>query len=292
MTQQTLDALARSSGGFAMVAMDQRESLRGMLAEHRDSAVPDGELVRFKLDVAREVAPHGSGFLIDRHFGFDRVAKDGLLPEGCGLILAADALTHTVPGGPVADTALDPAVDPVAARGDGAAALKLLVIWRADDERDRRIAMSAEFVRSCEAAGLVSVLEAVVRPEEVADHDAALIEAATELGALRPNLYKAQVPGFGRGDAHAAARTCEKVTAAVPGPWVVLSQGVRIEDFPASVELACRAGASGFLAGRAVWSDTLGAADWVPLLRERSVPRLRRLADIVDAHARPWQEAR
>jgi hypothetical protein len=27
------------------------------------------------------------------------------------------------------------------------------------------------------------------------------------------------------------------------------------------------------------------------MLRERSVPRLQRLAEIVDAHARPWSEA-
>jgi beta-glucosidase len=32
----TLDALARPSGTFLMVAMDQRESLRTMLSEHHD----------------------------------------------------------------------------------------------------------------------------------------------------------------------------------------------------------------------------------------------------------------
>jgi len=49
-------------------------------------------------------------------------------------------------------------------------------------------------------------------------------------------------------------------------------------------------GASGMLAGRAIWSDVAGADDPGPLLRERAGPRLRRLAEIVDAHGVPWHE--
>jgi sulfofructosephosphate aldolase len=281
--ERDLTALSRPSGCLAMVAMDQRESLRTMLAEHAAGPVKDDDLVRFKLSVARVVAPHASGFLIDRTYGAQRAAP--LLPESCGLILAADALHHEVPGGPVERTALDDAVDPAAARSLGAVALKLLVIWRRDDERDARLAMAAEFVRRCAVGGLLSVLEGVVRPYD----DGLLLEAASELGGLRPSLYKAQVPRLGRGAPGEVGRLCERVTAAVPVPWVVLSQGVPIADFPAGVRSACLAGASGFLAGRAIWSDTL--ADPRLLLRERSVERLRRLGEMVDACARPWREA-
>jgi sulfofructosephosphate aldolase len=42
------------------------------------------------------------------------------------------------------------------------------------------------------------------------------------------------------------------------------------------------------LAGRAVWTATLGADDPTQLLRDRSVPRLQQLGAIVDAHGRPW----
>ena len=52
----TLDALARPSGTFLMVAMDQRESLRTMLREHGHDAT-DERLRRFKLAVARELGP-------------------------------------------------------------------------------------------------------------------------------------------------------------------------------------------------------------------------------------------
>ena len=86
----TLDALARDSGTFLMVAMDQRESLRTMLAEHgHDPTRRKHE--RFKLAVARELAPHASGFLIDREYGFEEIAR--LVPP-CGLILAVDSLVQ------------------------------------------------------------------------------------------------------------------------------------------------------------------------------------------------------
>ena len=132
----SLDALARPSGGLAMVAMDQRESLRGMIARHRRGPVGDDTLVRFKLAVAREVAPHASGFLIDRQFGFHTVAEERMLPASCGLILAADSLAYQEDG-LVRDTTIDRAVVPGDMRRRGAAALKLLVVWRSDAEADR-----------------------------------------------------------------------------------------------------------------------------------------------------------
>ena len=72
---------------------------------------------------------------------------------------------------------------------------------------------------------------------------------------------------------------------------MVLSQGVEPDEFPARGEAACRGGASGMLAGRAVWTATLGADDPTELLREHSVPRLQELAqDRLDANGRPWRE--
>ena len=283
----TLDALARESGTFLMVAMDQRESLRTMLADHGHDA-SDERMVAFKLAVARELAPHASGFLIDRHYGFDEVARV-VAGTPCGLILAVDALDQR-PGEIVEDTDLDEAAGVAGAAAAGAVALKLLVIWRDDERREHRVEMSRRFVALADEHGLLSVLEPVVRGEEGFDRDGAIVEAARELGGVRPSLYKCEVPTHGRGDPHEITRRCRDVDAALPCPWVVLSQGVDPAAFPRAVEAACRGGASGMLAGRAVWTATLGADDPTELLREHSVPRLRELAAIVDAHGRPWRE--
>ncbi len=274
----SLEALARDSGTFVMVAMDQRESLRTMLADHGHDAT-DERMARFKLAVARELAPHASGFLIDRDH-VDAVAP--FVPHG--LILAVDRLVQP-PGGIVEDTSLDENVD-VPPR---VAALKLLVIWRDDGRREERIDMSRRFVALAAGHALLSVLEPVVRAADEQREDA-IVEAARELGAVGPSLYKCQVPLAGRGEADDITRWAREIDAALPCPWVVLSQGVDPADFPRAVEASCKGGASGMLAGRAVWTSSLAADDPTELLREHSVPRLRELAAIVDAHGRPWSE--
>ena len=261
-----------------MVAMDQRESLRTMLRE-RGRVAADADVDRFKLAVARELAPHASGFLIDGA----HVAGVAPLVEH-GLILAVDALEQE-PGGVVEDTSLDEDVALV----PGVVALKLLVIWRDDRRRAERVEMSRRFVELARGRGLLSVLEPVVRvPEE--EREDAIVEAARELGAVEPSLYKCQVPLYGRGDPDEITRHAERIDEALPVPWVVLSQGVDPDDFPRAVEASCRGGASGLLAGRAVWTATLDADDPTELLRGCSVPRLHELARIVDAHGRPWRD--
>jgi sulfofructosephosphate aldolase len=292
----TLDAIARPSGALAMVAMDQRESLRAMFDAAGAGRPEDEVLIRFKLDVAEALGPLASGFLIDRQYGFDRVRSQSLLPQSAGLILAADALTQD-DGGPVEETDLDDAVLTADYDLSGVVALKLLIIWRRDDKREWRVELAQRFIEAANRVGLLSVLEPVVRatPRELDDGswdaDEAIREAARELSVLRPSLYKSQVPLSGRGTPEEQLAASEELGRAIATPWVVLSQGVDRDAFPAAVEAACRGGASGFLAGRALWSDVVGAADVPARLREVSVPRLERLAEIVDREARPWREA-
>lgn len=291
----TLDEIARPSGGFAMVAMDQRESLRTMFADAGAGRAGDGEMVAFKTAVARALAPLASGFLIDRTYGFDRV-RDGMLPEECGLILAADALAQE-PGRPVEETWIDEVVAAPEFDLTGVRAIKLLLLWRRDARRERRVDLARRFIALAAERGVLSVLEPVVRatPEERSagrwDEDLAILQAARELSPLGPSLYKAQVPRRGKGNATELRRACERLGAAIGGPWVVLSQGVERDDFLPAVRAACQGGASGFLAGRALWSDVVGRPDVDRALAEVSVPRLERLVEVVDRECTPWWKA-
>lgn len=295
MTAVTLDAIARPTGGLAMVAMDQRESLRHMFDQAGKGRPADDVLVAFKRDVARQLGDLGSGFLVDRDFGGAAIAQDGLLPSTCGFLMAADALEQQ-PGGPVEDTDLDMEAFDEAVRV-GAAGVKLLVIWRRDERRQDRVAMSERFIAEAKARGLLSVLEPVVRATEAEvaagdwDPEEAIAEAARELSPLGAALYKVQVPGAGVGEPAELQAAADRLARSITGPWVVLSQGVALDRFPAAVEAACRAGASGFLSGRALWSDVVGSDDVPAALVARSRPRLERLTQIVDQYARLWNEA-
>lgn len=291
----TLDAVARPSGGFAMVAMDQRESLRTMFADAGARRPGDEEMVAFKTAVARSLGPLASGFLIDRMFGFDQI-RDGMLPDDCGLILAADALRQE-PGRPVEETWIDEVVAAPEFDLAGVRAVKLLLLWRRDARREQRVELARRFIALAAERGVLSVLEPVVRatPEEQAggrwDEDLAILDAARELAPLGPSLYKAQVPRRGKGTMAELRRAAEDLGSAIAGPWVVLSQGVERDDFLAAVWAACQGGASGFLAGRALWSDVVGRPDVDRALAEVAVPRLERLVEVVDAEATPWWRA-
>lgn len=293
--ERRMARIARPSGTFAMVAMDQRESLRAMFAERMPGEIALERRVAFKLAVARILSPHASAMLVDAPEGLEPILGERALAPSCGLIIAADALVQPA-GGAVDDTALDDDVDLQAAGARGAVAAKLLVIWKPDRPASARAELVEAFLERSRAAGLPGIVEGVVRPpagtEEAAwtEREDALLEATAEFGSYRPDVYKAQVPLNGTGDPGEITERCRQMTDVLPCPWVVLSSGVSIEDFPAAVDAACRGGASGFLAGRAVWRDAIGP-DPEPALRERSVPRLQRLAEIVDTVARPWTEA-
>ena len=278
-SHRNLDRISLPSGKLAMVAMDQRESLRTMFQEATGEAASDETLADFKLAVAETLSPHASAMLLDRQFG---EAAMHALASGCGLVLAADALTQK-PGQPVEDTAVDPEIDPAAIRASGAAALKLLLLWRPDGSAEKRAALTRQFIDLAHTAGVPAILEGVVRPPASGDWDreAAILDAARELGALRPDLYKAEVPLSGRGKPDEMTRRSASITEALPCPWVVLSQGVQIDDFPRGVEAACRGGASGFLAGRAIWADLVGPGDYRSRLAAVAVDRLKRLREIV-----------
>jgi tagatose 1,6-diphosphate aldolase len=74
-------------------------------------------------------------------------------------------------------------------------------------------------------------------------------------------------------------------------PWVLLSAGGSMQQFEHALLYACRAGASGFLAGRAVWWDALQAYPSAATVREAlkssGVPYLERLRERVQRHGRP-----
>ena len=290
----SLAPIARHRGGLAMVAIDQRESLRTMIEAVSDGPVDDTAVSDFKVQVASTLAPIASAMLFDRQFGLPAFTAAGQANAGCGRIVAVDTLVQ-VPGEIVTDTGLDETADVAGLAASGAVALKFLVLWRGAENADRCVDLAERFVAMCRSAGLIAILEAMVRlptgaDEATWDRNQAIVDAAQALGAVRPDLYKSDVPSYGRGSAEEIQAWSERVSQALPCPWVVLSNGVTIEDFPGAVQAACRGGASGFLAGRAIWADCLGD-DHASRLAKTSAPRLKQLIQIVDEHARPWSVA-
>jgi len=276
--------LRTAEGGFAMLALDQRESLRQMFAPADGREVGDDELRTFKRAAMSVLTPFASAVLLDRLYGVDE-NRPVEVDESCALILAADVLHHGETGG-VDRTTLDPEVTAEYVRSVGASALKLLVIWRRDGQEAERAALVRSFLDVAAEAGVVSLVEGIVRPAEgdwkdPGERHTAILDAARELSSYGGTIYKAEVPGYVQGDLSRVREQAERMTELVDGPWVVLSNGVAQLDFAEAVGQACAGGASGFLAGRAIWADTVSETDHLLALTRRSVDRLNGLREIV-----------
>lgn len=294
MADPGLGRLARPSGAFAMLALDQRESLRTMIAAAASGGgtIPDAALSAFKVAAAKALAASASAVLLDVEYGLRPVREARAIPTERGLIVAADRLTQA-PGGPVEDTGVDEAVladDAIAGYAD---AYKLLVIWHPGRDAAHRHDIVEAFLAGCRRRRKPGIVEGIVRPApgdalDARRHADLVLEAAAELAAFGPALYKAEVPTLGRADDAAIEADARRLTEAVACPWVVLSNGTTPERFDDAAVAAARGGASGFLAGRAIWLRSLSAPDAAAHLRDFAAPRLRDLAERVDAVARPW----
>ncbi|HKF85582.1 MAG TPA: hypothetical protein VKB30_07340, partial [Candidatus Limnocylindrales bacterium] len=242
----TIDALRRPSGAFAMVALDQRESLRTMLEQARGGDRQPADVAAFKLAATRALAPHASAVLLDRETGLPRVLETGALGP-TAVLVAADRICQPR-GEAVSTTGLDRAVFGDETLVERAAAFKLLVIWRPDRGRGRRERLVTAFIDACRAAGRPSLVEGIVRrppdmPASAWDHPAAVLEAARELGGFGPDVYKAEVPTHGTGEHASVVDASRAITETLSCPWVVLSNGVAPDRFDDAAAAACEGGA-------------------------------------------------
>ena len=135
----TLKDITRPSGGFAMLAVDQREAMRLMFAA-AGAPVPvtDQHLTDFKVNAAKILSPYASAILVDQQFCYRQIVEQQAVAKSCAMIVAADEF---IPGNgiPVDSVVIDKNIDAQAVKRDGGKALKLLVLWRPQPVKERAI---------------------------------------------------------------------------------------------------------------------------------------------------------
>jgi tagatose 1,6-diphosphate aldolase len=299
-TLRALQQIATPGGVFTMAAMDQRTSLKRMLNPGGD--VPYEEMRAVKVDVTQALSPHASGMLLDPEYGAAECIASGSLAGHCGLIVSVEVSGYTTDGiGRLAT--LIPGWSVAKTKRMGAQAAKLLIYYHPDEAQAARQQrdLVARMLEDCRTWDLPLLVETLSYP--LAGQDAATVAAtrpgvvvrtAEDLAPLGFDILKIEFPvdfNFSRDEAN-AAEWCKKLDDACPMPWIVLSAGVAIDQFVPQVEIACRNGASGFLAGRALWKDSVVLRDRAARqahLRTHAVENLRRCADLAERYATPYQ---
>jgi tagatose-1,6-bisphosphate aldolase len=256
-------------------------------------------MIAFKQQVVAALAPVSSAILLDPEFGAAPCVASGALPGQVGLLMAVEATGYT--GDPTArQSQILPGWSVAKSKRLGASAIKLLVYYHPDTPAAGAIEdLVRQTARDCSAADLALFLEPLSyspNPAEKklppAERRRVVIETARRLTPLGADVLKAEFPLDIAAHPHEAewAEACAELSAASAAPWVLLSASVDFATYLRQVTVACRAGASGVAAGRAVWQETPGLTGEARqvFLNGTARERMTRLAELCDALARPW----
>jgi tagatose 1,6-diphosphate aldolase len=298
-----LQQLADPRGLLTMCALDHRGALkRSMNAEDPD-AVSYQDMVDFKLDLCRAVAPLASAILLDPEFGAAQAIAAGVIPGHTGLLVSMEKTGYS--GESTARiTELLPNWSVKKAKKMGASAVKLLIYFRPDlkDLTTRQLDLVARLADQCLEEDIPFLVEPVSYPvdrvaapsKEFADIKPELvIETARQITALPIDVLKAEFPAdttFEK-DETKLLGLCQELDRASRLPWVLLSAGVDFDTFKKQVEIAAKAGASGFLAGRALWQEGAkirSREKRMEFFKATAAPRLKELAELADKYGKPW----
>lgn len=298
-----LQQLADTRGIMAMCAIDHRGALKRALNEKNPAAVSYQEMVDFKLDLCQAVAPFASAILLDPEYGAGQAIAAGVLPASNGLLVSLEKTGYS--GDSTARTTeLLPGWSVKKVKKMGASAVKLLIYFRPDlkDVASKQLDLVARLADQCLEEDIAFLVEPLSYPIEegeasskkfAEEKPALVIETARQITALPIDVLKAEFPAdikFEQ-DEGKLLKLCQELNRASRLPWVLLSAGVDFNSFRKQVEIASKAGASGFLAGRALWQEGAqirSREERMNFFRNTAAPRLRELAQIADKYGNPW----
>lgn len=287
---------------MAMCALDHRGSLMKMLSAGQSQGAGYQEMVDFKLDLCRVVAPHATAILLDPIYGAAQAIAAGVIPKTTGLLVSLEESGYSGEA-EARVTNLLPEWDVKKIRKMGATAAKLLLYYRPDvDVASKQLDTVQKLAADCVAEDMPFVVEPVsyrVANKEASPEDFAkvkpklVVETARQITALPIDVLKAEFPADLEYEKDKARLSdlCHQLNEASQVSWVILSAGVNFELFYQEVELACRAGASGFLAGRALWQEATqikSREERLNFLETTVVSRLESLTELANACGTPW----
>jgi tagatose 1,6-diphosphate aldolase len=293
--------LAGADGRFAMLAADQRPPIMTLTKSKRGE--PDyrfEDVAAVKELIVQHLAPEATAVLLDPIWAYPRSIGHVSPRQGLLLTLEDHAFKDT-PDGRYSNEIADWSVEHI--KRFGADGVKVLAWYRPDASAAVQ-EHQARFIRKigeeCRRHDICFLLEFLVYPlggdvgyaEDPQKYPEMVIDsvrrfAGAEYGVdifkLESPLPAKALPDPNGPDAKRAQALFDELGRACNRPWVMLSAGATAKDFSNVLTYAYRAGANGYLAGRAIWWDAMQAfpdtaaigralqADSVPYMRSINV---------------------
>lgn len=310
-----LRRMADAAGRFKMTAVDQRPPIKAPIARHYGTdEAPYDDVAGFKSLLIDTLQDQSTAMLLDPHFAVPR-GLDRLSPTKGLIVTLEDSLFEETQGGRRSAEIDDWSVAKI--KRMGADAVKVLAWYRPDAEasvRRHQQDFTKRIGEACARYDIPFLFELLVYPlagdrhqtrdyvemtEKRADHVLASVEefAKPDYGVdvfkLESPVNADAVPAELGADS-AAMSAFEALDRLAGRPWVMLSAGAGKQAFFNILTHAYAAGASGYLAGRAIWLDAFAAfPDW-QRMRERlagdSAAYMAEINALTDAQARPWSD--
>ena len=298
-----LQQISTIEGTFIMSAIDHRGSFKTMIESERPDKAEYPEIVERKLELCAALSPYSSAILLDPNYGAAQCIAGGALPGNTGLLVSIEATGYqSDPQGRIT-TLLDGwGVEKI--KRMGGSAVKILIYYRPDlsDITSKQLKTIQIVADECIKHDLPFLVEPVSyplkqgksgSPEFASEKPGLVIETARQMTALPIDVLKAEFPADMKyeTDSGKLLEICQRLDEAAQVPWVILSAGVNYETFREQVKIACQAGASGFLGGRAIWQEVTQFTDKenrINFLKTTVADRLKELVEITNKHATPW----
>ena len=293
-----LSRTSTAEGHFVVLAIDHRTNLLKKLNQFAPAPLADADFVTFKQSVIDALAPYSSAVLTDPAYGIAPGIATGTITGQTGLLAPIE----------VTDYGLHPSQRQVQfipawtvrkikmMGGDG---VKLLLPYHPEAANVLgKYDLVRQIVADCAAYDLPFFLEPI---PYALDSDTALsndellqicVEMAATFSDMQVDVLKLPFPVDARqsDDESVWLAACQAVDRACQVPWALLSAGVDYATFARQSKIACQAGASGVIVGRAVWAEAveLQGHDRAAFLSDTAASRMRELADICAQYATPW----
>lgn len=304
-----LRRMADANGIFKMTAVDQRPPIKGPIAAyHGTDEAPWDEVARFKRMLVETLQAQSTAMLLDPHYAIPHAI--GKLSPTKGLIVTLeDSLFTETPGGRLSANIDDWSVAKIKRMGGDA--VKVLAWYRPDAGSEVNRAQQDYVKRigeDCAKFDIPFLFELLVYPLASDAHqtkDYVEMKGKKTDDVLRSveefakpdygvDVFKLESP-VNAADADGSAEVqavFDEMGRLAGRPWVMLSAGAGKPEFRKVLSHAFAAGASGFLAGRAIWLDAFKAyPDWDAIrdgLLGGAVDYMADISALADAKAANW----
>ena len=295
-----LQQTAGPRGTFYILAVDHRGPLRRSLETESPQGKTNEALTALKRDIVRHLAPVTSAVLLDPETAAGQCVADGSMPGSAGLIVALDAGSTGDPLNRTTGLVENWSVEKTVRMG--ASGVKMLLYYHPQaPQASERESLVRKVALECMQYDIPFFLEPLSyacddqnKPLPPEERHQVVIETARRLVPLGVDILKAEFPVdvSAEPDENIWRDACRELTDASEVPWVLLSAGVSYDTFLKQVGIACQAGASGVMAGRAVWKEavTLDVAARINFLKSVGYERMKGLQSLCEKLGRPFTE--